>query len=131
MRVIAVLAAVLVPSVAMAAGFPVSGTYGTDAGCTLFKRFGASAIWTGGVEHNVKGFALLLQSDALSGELLECPAANATFHADRATMNCIFGDEGDVSAAAVFHARFSRDVAADTLAYSDDRGTKAILHRCK
>ena len=93
MRVIAVLAALLAPSVALAAGFPVSGTYGTDAGCTLFKRFGASAIWTGGVEHDVKGFALLLQPDALSGELLKCPAANATFHADRATMNCIFGDE--------------------------------------
>ncbi len=131
MRLVAILAAAFVPSIAMAAGFPVSGTYGTDAGCALFARFGASAIWTGGVEHDVKGLALLLQPNALSGELLECPAANATFRAGRVTMSCIFGDEGDVRAVTVFHARFSRNVAADTLAYSDDQGLKAILHRCK
>jgi hypothetical protein len=131
MRAIVVLAAVLMPSMAVAAGFPVSGTYGTDAGCTLFERFGVGGLWTGGVEHDVKGLALLLQPDRLSGELLICPVEDASFRAGHATMKCIFGDEGDVSAVAMFHAEFSRNAKADTVAYADDHGIKAILHRCK
>lgn len=100
----------LFPAAAMAADFPVSGPYGTDAGCKTFDG------------RNVQG-GLVITPKFLATPETWCSATDAIKTAAGYRAQCPTREPATVT-----FTLFKQDDG--TLAYADDYWGSEVLHRC-